>query len=200
MIKVIQRMPVGTIGLEASGKVTEEDYRDVLVPAVTLAREQGRVRLLYLLGDGFESFSAGAMWADAKVWAKNLDGFERIAVVSDADWLEHLAKAVSLLMDALNKAEQAKRQSQAADSRPDGVDPLVTASPPLTLELTPLAMPEAPPSWRSFWRSRCCLSWMPAPFPAPPQRWSAVSGTWTAQSGSPDVSSTGFPERAITNW
>ena len=98
MIKVISRMPVGTIGVEASGKVTEDDYRDVLVPAVTLAREQGKVRLLYVLTDGFESFSAGAMWADAKVWAKNLDGFERIALVADADWLEHLAKAVNVLV------------------------------------------------------------------------------------------------------
>src|SRR5207342_280289 len=57
MIKVIERMPVGTIGLEARGKVTEQDYREVLVPALTLAQEQGKVRLLYVLADGFESFS-----------------------------------------------------------------------------------------------------------------------------------------------
>ncbi|GAA4351168.1 SpoIIAA family protein [Angustibacter luteus] len=98
MITVIERMPVGTIGLKASGKVTEDDYRDVLVPAVTLARQQGKVRLLYVLKDGFDSFSAGAMWADAKVWAKNMDGFERIALVADADWLEHAAKAVNLVV------------------------------------------------------------------------------------------------------
>ena len=35
MIKIIQDMPSGTIGLEAVGKVTEDDYRDVLIPAVT---------------------------------------------------------------------------------------------------------------------------------------------------------------------
>ena len=98
MIKVIERMPVGTIGLEASGKVTEEDYRDVLVPIVAKAQGQGKVRLLYVLGEGFESYSAGAMWADAKVWAKHLDGWERIAIVSDADWMEHAAKAVNWMV------------------------------------------------------------------------------------------------------
>lgn len=49
---------------------------------------------------------------------------------------------MSLLMDALNKAEQAKRQSQAVDSRPDGGDRLEPVSPPLTLEL----LPESPPA------------------------------------------------------
>ena len=48
VIKVIENMPAGTIGLEASGKVTEEDYRDVLVPTINAATEQGKVRLLYV--------------------------------------------------------------------------------------------------------------------------------------------------------
>ncbi|WP_426564291.1 STAS/SEC14 domain-containing protein [Angustibacter sp. McL0619] len=98
MIKVIDRMPVGTIGLEATGKVTEQDYRDVLVPTLARAQGQGKVRLLYVLGDDFESYSAGAVWADAKVWAKNLDGWERIAIVADADWLEHAVKAVNWMV------------------------------------------------------------------------------------------------------
>jgi hypothetical protein len=31
MIRVIENMPPGTIGVEAVGKVSEDDYRDVLV-------------------------------------------------------------------------------------------------------------------------------------------------------------------------
>jgi len=46
MTQVISNMPVGTIGLRASGKVSEEDYRDVLVPTIDAALEQGKVRLL----------------------------------------------------------------------------------------------------------------------------------------------------------
>ena len=34
MIMVLQNMPPGTLGLEAVGKVTEDDFRGVLVPTV----------------------------------------------------------------------------------------------------------------------------------------------------------------------
>ena len=56
MIRVIENMPLGTIGLEAVGKVTEDYYRDVLLPAVSAALERGDVRLLYVLGKDFDSY------------------------------------------------------------------------------------------------------------------------------------------------
>jgi hypothetical protein len=98
MIKVMDHMPTGTIGFEATGKVTKEDYEGVLVPAVTAAREQGAVRLLYVLGDDFESYSPGAMWSDTKLWAGNRESWERVAVVTDIDWVENGIKAFSWLM------------------------------------------------------------------------------------------------------
>src|SRR4051812_34589681 len=70
-------MPPGTIGFEASGKVTDEDYRDVLVPAVRAALEAGRVRLLYVMADD-TSYSPGAMWADTKLWAGKLRDWQRV--------------------------------------------------------------------------------------------------------------------------
>lgn len=48
-------------------------------------------------------------------------------------------------MDALNKAEQAKRHSEAVASNADTTASDKTSFPSLTLELTPLVMPEAPP-------------------------------------------------------
>jgi SpoIIAA-like len=98
MIKIIKHMPVGTIGLEAVGKVTEDDYRDVLLPAVSAAVERNDVRLLYILGEDFESYSPGAMWADTKLWAQHPKAWKRIAIVSDADWLEHSVKAFGWLI------------------------------------------------------------------------------------------------------
>ena len=85
MIKIIANMPTGTIGLEAVGKVTEEDYRDVLIPAISTALERNDVRLLYVLDEDFGSYSLGAMWADTKLWAQHLRAWKKIAIVSDAD-------------------------------------------------------------------------------------------------------------------
>ena len=98
MIRVIENMPPGTIGVEAVGKVTEDDYRNVLVPAVSTALERGDVRLLYVLGKEFDSYSAGALWADTKLLAGNRKGWKRVAIVSDADWLENSIKAFGWLM------------------------------------------------------------------------------------------------------
>lgn len=98
MIKVMDAMPSGTIGFEARGKVSKEDYEDVLVPALTAAMEQGPVRLLYLLGDDFDSYSPGAMWSDARLWAGHRDAWERIAIVTDVDWVENGVKAFGWLM------------------------------------------------------------------------------------------------------
>jgi hypothetical protein len=97
VITVIEDMPVGTVGLRASGKVTEEDYQNVLVPAVNAALAAGKVRLLYVLSEEF-SYSPGAMWADTKLWFKDLKGWERVAIVSDADWLENAVKAFGWMM------------------------------------------------------------------------------------------------------
>lgn len=98
MIRVMDHMPIGAIGFEATGKVTKEDYEEVLVPAVTAAMEQGPVRLLYVLGEDFESYSPGAMWSDTRLWAGNRNAWERVAVVTDVDWVENGIKAFSWLM------------------------------------------------------------------------------------------------------
>ena len=98
MIRVMDHMPMGTIGFEATGKVGEKDYQDVLVPAVRAAMEQGDVRLLYVLGEDFESYSPGAMWSDTRLWAGHRDAWARVAVVTDIDWVENGIKAFSWLM------------------------------------------------------------------------------------------------------
>lgn len=98
MIRLVEGMPAGTVGVEAVGKVTEDDYRDVLVPAVTRALESKDVRLLYVLGDDFDAYSVSAMWADAKLWAGHMQGWQKIAVVTSHQWVHDGVKAFSWLM------------------------------------------------------------------------------------------------------
>ena len=98
MIKIIQNMPAGTIGLEAVGKVTDDDYRDVLMPAISAALERNDVRLLYVLSEDFRSYSPGAVWADTKLWAQHHKAWQKIAIVSDADWLENSVEAFGWLI------------------------------------------------------------------------------------------------------
>lgn len=79
-------MPTGTLGVEAVGKVTHEEYEQVLVPAVRAALEQdGGVRMLLLLGDDVAAHSPDLMWAEARTWADQPRKWKRIAVVTDHD-------------------------------------------------------------------------------------------------------------------
>jgi hypothetical protein len=98
VIRTMPGMPAGVIGLEAVGRVSDQDYEQVLVPAVSSALERGDVRLLYVLGSEFDSYSAGAVWADTKLFAGHPRGWKKVAVVSDADWLENSVKAFGWLM------------------------------------------------------------------------------------------------------
>ena len=94
MLKIITDLPERVLGLRASGKVTADDYRDVLVPAVEerLVSHE-KVRLLYVIGDEFDGFTGGAAWEDAKVGMSHFTSFERVAVVSDNDWIEGMVRA-----------------------------------------------------------------------------------------------------------
>jgi hypothetical protein len=94
MIKLMTDLPERVLGLKASGEVTADDYKTVLVPAVEqhLTRHE-KVRLLYVFGDEFKGYTGGAAWEDAKVGMKHLTSFERVAVVTDVDWIGHMIRA-----------------------------------------------------------------------------------------------------------
>ena len=94
MIEVMTDLPDRVLGLRARGEVTAEDYRTVLVPAIEEKLSKHRnVRLLYVIGDEFKGYSGGAAWEDAKVGMKHLTSFERVAVVTDVDWIEKMIRA-----------------------------------------------------------------------------------------------------------
>jgi hypothetical protein len=97
MIEPLGGLPEGVIGLRASDEVTADDYRNVMVPLLEEALAHGGVRLLYVL-DEHATFSPGALIADAKFGVGHLKGWERLAVVSDADWLENMITAFGWMM------------------------------------------------------------------------------------------------------
>jgi hypothetical protein len=98
MIEVVPGTPEGVLEVRAVGKVTGEDYENVLVPAVEQQKRRGKIRLLYRLGPEFEGYTAAAMWDDAKLGMRELAAFERIAVVSDVGWVTGAVRAFAFAM------------------------------------------------------------------------------------------------------
>ena len=96
MIKRIDGMPDGTIGLRASGKLTGEEYRDVLEPALQEGIDSGELRLVFELTD-FDGLERSAAVEDMKTgfgaWFKHHSAWKRFAIVTDVEWV---AKAMHM--------------------------------------------------------------------------------------------------------
>jgi SpoIIAA-like len=116
MIRLLDDMPAGVLGIEAVDDVEKEDYENVIVPAVNAAlAEHDRVRLVYVLGPEFDDYEGGAVWEDLKLGARHPASFERVAIVTDARWAGPAVKVFSVLLPGRARAfplahlESAKR-------------------------------------------------------------------------------------------
>lgn len=99
MLERIIDLPDNVVGFTASGEVTARDYQTVLVPAIEeKLGEMKKVRLLYVLGDGFKGYTGAAAWEDAKVGLKHLTRFDRVAVVTNVDWVKNSVKTFGFVM------------------------------------------------------------------------------------------------------
>ena len=121
MITVLNGFPGDTIAFQCSGHVTRKDYDDVLKPAVEAAfKDHKKIRLFYKVAKDFDGVDAGAAWEDFSVGVSHLFGWERVAVVTDVEWIAHSIKAFGFLMPGVVKTfplaqENGAREWLAAD-------------------------------------------------------------------------------------
>jgi hypothetical protein len=99
MLELLDDLPDNVIGVRAVGEVEDDDYEDVLVPAIEDRLERhDKVRLLYVLGEEFTGYEAGAMWEDTKLGVKTFGSYDRMAIVTDATWVRRSVKAFGWLI------------------------------------------------------------------------------------------------------
>jgi SpoIIAA-like len=99
MLRQITDMPAGTIGFEAIGEVDDDHWEHTVEPVLRREIGAGRnVRLLYVLGPGTREVEGDALKADAGFRARHASSFDRVAVVSDEDWVRPALSALSFLL------------------------------------------------------------------------------------------------------
>jgi hypothetical protein len=99
MLRRITDMPPGTLGFEAVGEVEDDDWEEAVEPVLRNEIASGqKVRLLYLLGSEAREVEGDAMKADTGFRARHATSFERVAVVSDEDWMRPAVRALSMLL------------------------------------------------------------------------------------------------------
>ena len=99
--EILDGYPDDVIAFKAEGEITRENYEETLIPlAEEKIKAHKKIKLLYWIGEGFESFSAGAMWDDARFGLTHLGDFSKVAVVSDVEWVRQSVKFFAPLMPA----------------------------------------------------------------------------------------------------
>jgi hypothetical protein len=99
MLEQMPDMPVGTVGFEAIGKVEDDDFERTVDPVLRGEIAAGhKIRLLYLLGPEMREYEGDTLAAEMKFAARHPSSYERVAVVSDEDWLRPALRVLSVLV------------------------------------------------------------------------------------------------------
>jgi SpoIIAA-like len=101
LIATATDLPNGTLGFVLSGKLTRDEYRELIEP-IYGALDRGEQLNVYVeLADDFHGLDSGALWQDLKaagsVGLKHRDSWQRMALVTDKDWVRHGASAFGWL-------------------------------------------------------------------------------------------------------
>jgi SpoIIAA-like len=114
MIEMLEGFPESVVGFAATGKVSRRDYERVLIPAVEAAfQRSSHIRFYYEIGPQCTGFEPGAMWEDTLLGVRHWSQWERIAVVTDMEWIRVALNAFRFVVPgevrvfAMNEAAQA---------------------------------------------------------------------------------------------
>jgi SpoIIAA-like len=98
--RVVERfedMPAETLGFRLSGKISRDEYFQILDPVRERLERGERVSFLVATAEDFHGLDLSALWEDVKVAGtvglKHRSAWERLAVVTDKDWMRHAVAA-----------------------------------------------------------------------------------------------------------
>ncbi len=99
MIEVLPGSEGNILILKAAGKLTDKDYKEVLIPRLeSIIQEHGRARLLIDMGDEFHGWEAEALWDDARFGLTHRNDFDKMGVIGGPKWLEWGLKLATMIM------------------------------------------------------------------------------------------------------
>lgn len=117
MFEVLPESQGNILGLKATGKLTKEDYIEVLIPRLeSVAKEEGRVHLLLYLDEDFKGWEPMAMVEDFKVGiGKYRKDLGKLALVGGPEWVKLLIELDSILPGAKMKTFSCDQLQEAWD-------------------------------------------------------------------------------------
>ncbi|HEY1413755.1 MAG TPA: STAS/SEC14 domain-containing protein [Rhodopila sp.] len=116
MIARLAGFPDDVLAFAYQGHVTKDAYDTVLVPAVAKALEtHKRLRVYCEVKSDFSGLDAGAMWEDLKVGIGHLTRWERVAIVTDLDWIARSMQFFNFLVPCPMRVFPTSEAAQARE-------------------------------------------------------------------------------------
>ncbi len=124
MIESVTDLPPGTVGFSASGKITSDEYRKMIEPIYAALERGERLNIYFELGQDFHGLDFGALLQDVKaagsIGLKHRSSWQRMALVTDKDWVRHGASAFGWLapgeLRLFEPSEQDKARAWLAET------------------------------------------------------------------------------------
>jgi hypothetical protein len=85
------------VGIHASGRLTDSDYKTFIPRIEERIDQHGKIRLLVDM-EGFVGWDLYAAWDDFTFGMTHWHHFEKMALVGDTSWEKAAARAADLLM------------------------------------------------------------------------------------------------------
>jgi hypothetical protein len=93
VVEVLHDLPPGTIGFRVSGRITRDEYHEMLDPVLAALDRGETIDLLTVADDDFHGLDLGALWEDVQaagsVGLKHRKAWRRLAVVTNKQWMRH---------------------------------------------------------------------------------------------------------------
>jgi len=84
-IQLTEKNDGKTLEVQASGKLSHEDYQSLAPQFERLVKLHGKIRVLFEMA-GFHGWKGAALWDDIKFDLKHFSDIERLAMVGDKKW------------------------------------------------------------------------------------------------------------------
>ncbi len=117
LIETVTDLPPGTLGFRASGKITSDEYRQMTEPIYAALERAEKLNIYFELAGDFEGLDLGALWQDMKaggsIGLKHRSSWQRMALVTDKDWVRHGASAFGWLAPGELRLFEPSEQEEA---------------------------------------------------------------------------------------
>ncbi|MBM4326247.1 MAG: STAS/SEC14 domain-containing protein [Deltaproteobacteria bacterium] len=116
MIEILAQSEGSALGIKGSGKLTDEDYKNNLIPRLeAILKEHPKANLLFLMDHDFKGWKLGAALDYAKFGVHNRHRFDKVAAVCGPNWVHLGMKLTSYVTDGKIRSFSCDQLNEAWD-------------------------------------------------------------------------------------